>query len=297
MYFSEKGKAVNLWERNEIQKDNAEKFLSDFDVFKNNLKSLFISVSSNNDDKDLTSKFYDRMSTLLIEKLIVSGYNDVVYNKLNAFKGYGKKAIKLDNLWYNLNSRIHRELCAQYRFLGFLYGQQLGLSDEQIINKSCILNGYGYKDMFSDILNYGKSIEDIVSNFYVENYNMNGFLCVRGTDNILVYPNLYSFPDTFNYNLLDTVLEYKNSFGEKYNPFVGSRVEQLYDEIIKPYYEKIGLDLENEKVASMSVFDDYKSEVSNFNSANFSSKYEYDLTQDLVNEFLSQKENKSNKQL
>lgn len=297
MYFSEKGKAVDLCVRNEIQSDNAEKFLSDFDAFKNKLKSLFITVSSNNDDKDLTSKLYYRMSTLLIEKLIISGYNDVVFSKLNDFKRYGKKAIKLDNLWHKLDSRIYRELCAQYRILGYLYGQQLGLSDEQIINRSCILNGYYCNDLFSDILNYGKSIEDIVSNFYINNYNEYGFLCVRGADNKLVYPNMHSFSDTFNYDLIDIVLEYKKSFYKKYNPFVGDKAEQLYNEIVKPYYEKIGLDLESEKIASMSVFDDYKSEVPNFNSADFSNMYEYELTQNLINEFFSQKDNNSNKQL
>ena len=114
---------------------------------------------------------------------------------------------------------------------------------------------------------------------------------------MLVYPRL-SFPSTINDSSIEKEFKSMDSTIQKYSPFIGERVEQLYNEILRPYYEKNNIDIYSDNVfGTLSVIDDYRSKDQTFDYVAFSSKYEYDLTQKLVNEFLAQKENKSNKQL
>jgi len=279
----------DLLEKNSIQMVNAERYLSDFGKVKNELKFLFNASISDNVEKDLTTKLYDRMTAIMIEYLILSGYS-VIFCKSNDQDEYEERA---DLVMHRVD-----ELVDQYSLLSYLYGEQIGLKDDEIINKSLILSSYSPSSFFSDILEKGESIEKIISDFYLNNKNSSNFLCVRNENNLLVYPG-FNAPLHFDSN---------SSFGEefkdmystigKYSPFICERVEQLYNEILEPYYEKNNIDIYRDIVAgTISVIDDYKSKDQIFNYVAFSSDYELSLTQNLVNEFLSQKENESNKQL
>lgn len=296
--YKELVQTPELLEKNSIQIVNAEKYLSDFDKVKMELKSLFESSISNSNEKDLTTKLHDRMNSIMVEYLILSGY--LINYENNNYNENDDEDIDLDkdilddDLCMFLLRRTD-ELQEQYRLLSYLYGKKIGLDDNQIINRDSIFYEYDHNSFFNDILDKGGSVEKNISDFYLNNKNESKFLCTRDENNLLVYPRLSS---PVNYG--SVVMEFKNidSTVEKYSPFIGERVEQLYNEILMPYYERTNFSIYNDnKVGTISVIDEYKSKFENFNNFDFYNEYEYDLTQQLVNEFLSQKENKSNKQL
>ena len=280
----------DLLEKNSVQMVNAERYLSDFGKVKEELKSLFNTSTSDNAEKDLTTKLYDRMTAIMLEYLILSGYSDI-FCQSNDQDEYEARE---DLVTHRLD-----ELVNQYSLLGYLYGEQIGLKDNEIINKSFILSNYYPSSFFSDVLEKGESIEKIISDFYLDNKNTSNFLCVRDEYNLLVYPRFNAPFRLTDNSSLDNEFKDMYSTIEKYSPFTNDRVEQLYNEILKPYYERIGFDIYNNdnNVGTVSVIDGYESKFAEFNSVDFYNKYEFDLTQELVNEFLSQKNNKSNKQL
>ena len=280
----------DLLEKNSVQMVNAERYLSDFGKVKEELKSLFNTSTSDNDEKDLTTKLYDRMTAIMLEYLILSGYSDI-FCQSNDQDEYEARE---DLVTHRLD-----ELVNQYSLLGYLYGEQIGLKDNEIINKSFILSNYYPSSFFSDVLEKGESIEKIISDFYLDNKNTSNFLCVRDEYNLLFYPRFNAPFRLTDNSSLDKEFKDMYSTIEKYSPFTNDRVEQLYNEILKPYYERIGFDIYNNdnNVGTVSVIDGYESKFAEFNSVDFYNKYEFDLTQELVNEFLSQKNNKSNKQL
>ena len=279
----------DLLEKNSDQMVNAERYLSDFGKVKNELKSLFEVSTSDNDEKDLTTRLHDRMTTILIEYLILSGYSDIFCSSNDEDEYEARK--------YIVSHRLD-DLVDQYSLLSYLYGEQIGLKDDEIINKNLILSNYMSNSFFSDVLEKGESIEKIISDFYLNNKNASNFLCVRNENNLLVYPRLNA-PLCLNDNsFLDKEFKDMSLTIEKYSPFTNQRVEQLYNEILKPYYERINFDIYSDIVVGrIYVIDDYKSEDQIFNYVPFSSDYELSFTNSLVNDFLSQKENKVGKQM
>ena len=77
-------------------------------------------------------------------------------------------------------------------------------------------------------------------------------------------------------------------------PICGVGVE-LFDEILRPYYEKNGGTYDFSQCGVMQIMDDYIADKDSYNYITFYNQSDYNLTQQLVNEYLSQKE--ANKQL
>lgn len=280
----------DLLEKNSIQMLNAERYLSDFGKVKKELKTLFNTSTSDNDEKDLTTRLHDRMTAIMLEYLILSGYSDI-FCESNDEDEYEARE---DLVTHRLD-----ELVDQYSLLSYLYGEQIGLKDAEIINKSFILNRYNPSSFFSDVLEKGESIEKIISDFYLNNKNASDLICIRNEDNLLIYPRIGFLSHSSDNRSFDKEFKDMDLTIEKYSPFTNERVEQLYNEILEPYYERIGFDIYNNCniVGTESVIAGYRSKDAYFNNVDFYNNYEFNLTQKLVNEFLFQKENKSGKQL
>jgi hypothetical protein len=284
--------------RSRIQMQNAERYLSNFGKVKTEFKTLFDNVISNSDRKDLTTKLHDRLLSILIEYIVIKQYYYAVvddrYDELLLEDEENSEDFEVLNDF--LQNKISN-LEDQYRLLSYLYGEQIGISDEKIINKGFILNNYGAFNLYSDIIDKGLSISDALDAVYLNNNNDVNHFCVRNVENMLTYPQSdYAISVHFGNDNSNEFMYFESTI-KKYCPFTVDRIEQLYLEIIKPYYDSMQFDFKN-KIGTISVIDDYRSDQSvSSDSITFYNKGELQLTQQIINEYMSQKERKNGNSL
>lgn len=293
--------------RSKIQRENAEMIFFDFDKVKMELKTIFNEATSNNENKDLITKLHDRLTTIVIDYMILKAYNyevlDLEHDKFELeyieAKKQHKELPQMDPEIAELRSfsclRIE-QLESQYRLLSYIYGELIGLSDEDIINRGLALKDFYTNTMFVEILNNGKSIRDYINDFYMHKYNGRGFGCVRDMNNKLSYPGIGGAAVNLSFGSANYDSEFLNTpEAKKYYPFTNDRLKQLFNEINMPYYEKIGAITGKNAYKEMSVTDGYKDDTGYYDRVFLGNEYEYNITEQLVNEYLSQKE--TNKQL
>ena len=91
---------------------------------------------------------------------------------------------------------------------------------------------------------------------------------------------------------------YYESTLEKYYPFDDERIEQLYEEVITPYYKKMDMSFTRDSIVdTITVIDDYLGSILHSNFIDFYNEGEYHLTVDIVKEFLKQKQKHNGNQL
>ena len=285
--------------KSRIQMQNAERYLSDFNKVKTEIKAIFDVVTLNNDSKDLTKKLHDRLLSMLIEYIVIKGYYySVVDDKYDELLLEGEEISEDFELLNDFLQNRISNLEDQYRLLSYLYGEQIGISDEKIINKGFILNNYGSFDLYSNIINKGLTIYDALDAVYLDNNNDANHFCVRNVKNILTYPQSDYAVSRYLGNNDSNEFMYLDSTIKKYCPFTVDRIEQLYLEIIKPYYDRMQFDFKN-KIGTISVIDGYRSDGSFQTSdlVDFYNKNELQLTQQIIDEYMSRKERKNGNSL
>lgn len=287
-------------EKSKIQIINAENNFSDFDKVKMDLKNLFNSVTSSNEDKDLTSKLHDRITAIVTEYVIIKAYSEILddiddeylHKLAENHQEEPKKDPEFELLRHFIIGR-KSNLESQYRLLSYIYGELIGLPDEQVINKGLSLKDYSPEELYGDTMDNGKTIIDNINNFYLDKYNDRYFYCVRDENNRLSYPksgNAVIIP--LGLTTYDSEFKFSQEAYKKYYPFSDDKIKSLFDEILRPYYEKFGGIREKTFITEeMHITDGYKDDTGYYDRVFFGSEYEYNLTQQLVNEYLSQKEN------
>ena len=293
-------------EKRKTELANLKKNFSSFKKVKDQIKQLFTEVTSNNESKDLVSKLHDRITAIVIEYIILE-MERFEYEKIN-YVNYGY------DMWV-INGIILRmsKLEEQYELLSYIYGELIGLSDEEIINKGKSLEYYGAVELFNDVKHNGRSIIENINDFYLNYHNGKRYYCVRNKNNQLSYPDIDKESPRNGMDFYSLRKSVPRDL-EKYFPFAEIEYELIH-EIIKPYYEKIGtgisiygpyeitidVDIEDREKfqKTISFTNDYQ-HVEQFGryvdrEILFDNQYEYNITKQLVNEYLSQKER--NKQL
>lgn len=282
---------VSLGEKNLTQMDNISNYFSSFDKFKNELQLIFNDATSNNYSKDLITKLHDRLIAIVIEYITIKSYIPGLDNLVRQLEEGSEEEILL-----NFLQDRKKNLEDQYRLLSYLYGEQLGLKDEEIINKGYILENYSAVDLYAEIANNGITLQEALDSVYLKNNNSPWLLCTRDSKNMLNFSN-FNAPRQKKQRSQKEFVYYESTL-EKYYPFNDERIEQLYEEVIAPYYKKMDMSFTRDsKVDTITVIDDYLGSTLHSNFIDFYNEGEYHLTVDIVNEFLKQKQKHNGNQL
>lgn len=298
-------KNINDFEKNLIQIENLQKNVPDFKHFIDDLKLVFEQTNSNNDNKNLVEKLHDRLTAIVTEYIVLENYIPYLENVRENLENENDEIredcdeLKLLDFFENTH-RLHN-LEEQFRLLSYMYGQQLGLTDEEIINKGYILKSYSVYDLYDDISLNDVSVSEALNRVYLKNSNHPELLCVRDDNNMLTFPEInkhkHDFGFSYKYKKRDEKILYYYPFRE-YALEEGideiEPLEQFYFDVLEPYYKSIGFKHESINVIDTIPIDDNYLELNSINNeVAFYNEYEYNITQQLINEFLNQKQ-KSN---
>ena len=219
------------------EKSNALKFIVSPDHLLNDLVNCFHYFEQRVEDEslDVKDRIGSRLSLIAIEYTMQDILTSYAFDN-NEFK---------DNYWKQ--DCIYGYLNDEYRFLGFQYGEMIGLEDNEIINKGFnISSDFGTLNIINNIINKGISCLDYYSSYYENQWNSVNREQIRTNDNSFeravplgMTIMISTYQNDEYLKLLDNIQdEYKVS-GYSFKNASFQSIMNVYSTLLN-YYKKIG---------------------------------------------------------
>ena len=220
-----------------IENSNAEKFFVSSEHFLNELVNCFKYFEQRVEDEslDVKDRIGSRLSLIAVEYTMQDILNLYAYNHEEFEKKYWQQDCMGD-------------LDEEYRFLGYQYGEMIGIEDNEIINKGFIISKYiDFINIIKEIISKGINCYDYYSFYYDNQWNIVYCENIRDNDNFIV-----SEPDSKNRIPVSYInvryLDLMNKFPEKYEISESlfenvnfQSIINVYNTLLS-YYKKIGFD-------------------------------------------------------
>ena len=138
----------------------------------------------------------------------------------------------------------------EYRSLSYEYGKLIGLTDDEIINRGIlkeIINMPTYVEY--KLIREGKSIEDILDNYYVDRKNSRGYYAKRNESGIIEQPNIdYAYRWDLYKGLFDSYdRDILSKANIKASYIVEEKLAEIFRSFLDKYYKEIGYEDFNTK--------------------------------------------------